>query len=143
MKGKKILKAMFQSFTYGNTDVYPIVAYYFLLDDLYWYKLSTIDGHNYIEIGNEEITQAPNQDIMKDNTTISYPIYELKCNFCQQTIVDIKEYAWKRLLSEMLGFYIVLENMSFSLLDDDESGMYYINGFFHKAEVYILDTSII
>jgi hypothetical protein len=95
-----------------------VIVLYIEVDTGKWYKLTSSDGKNIIEMSNE----APIEVNLKEvEDEFAYPVQTFASNYLDGKICGIKQYSCKNSEDEFNGFYIELDQgAGFSIFNENE-----------------------
>lgn len=116
--GKTIEEIRVMSF-YKNLDlVCDVIVLYIKVDTEVWYKFTTSDGLNTVELLNEEPVKIMLEEFEDE---FAYPIKTVDLNCNNKKLKEIKEYMYESQNDELNGFYIELNDGSgFSLFEEED-----------------------
>lgn len=116
--GRKIKEFRVKSFYIDRKLICDVIVLYMQIDTGEWFKFTTSDGENSVELLIKEPITVKLENIEDE---FAYPIKVIKLDFIGSTITDIKQYIWNNQADELNGFYIELDKKKgFSLIDVDD-----------------------
>lgn len=105
------------SFFIDRKPVCNLIALYIRVDTGLWYKFTTSDGINIIELEKDEPLEINIEEI---DDEFAYPIKKVDLHYINSKIESVKNYMYKNSIDEFNGFYVKLdENEGFSLFEEE------------------------
>lgn len=116
--GKTIKEVRIMSFYMNFKLVCDVLSVYVKVDTCDWYRFTTSDGDNIIEIMEEEPIELTLNEIEDE---FAYPIKTVNFAYIDKKIKEIYKYTYVNNEDELNGFYIELNDYSgFSLFEEDD-----------------------
>jgi hypothetical protein len=115
--GRTIKEIRVMSFYINLKLVCNVISLYIKVDTGAWYKFTTSDGQNIMELLKEEPIEIMLKEIEDE---FAYPIKILNLKYIYKRCKEIQEYMYNNQTDELNGFYIKLDDESgFSIFEED------------------------
>jgi len=125
--GRTIYEMRVMSFYINRKLICDMLVLYIKVNTGEWYKFTSSDGQNEIELIKEDPKEVVLDEIEDE---FAYPIRTVNLCYRNKTIKEIKEYVWKNCSDELVGFYIELtDSTGFSFINSDDNCSKIFDGF--------------
>lgn len=116
--GRTIKEMRVMTFYLNRESICGLISLYIKVDTGFWYRFTTCDGENIIELLQDEPLEINLEEIEDE---FAYPIQKIDSHWIDNKIEDVKSYIYRNFDDELNGFYFRLDtNDGFSLFEKDD-----------------------